>query len=199
MEELTIALQFNANDFKEIYYAGKRERNVLTSRQTKGPLRLTLTLSGLSVMLYPAANKAQQATTIFLFVICCLLTAASLVYCIVVVTRFYMRVSGINVYLKSLSKYRSFNLHLGDKTIELAFDEELTIDRWENIKRMVAKPSYVQLQFEPGNSLSFPKKSMTEEQFAKLQEFVKEKIRQDRPIAPLNSETPPSASPAKPY
>ncbi len=77
-----------------------------------------------------------------------------------------------------MSLYKNYEIGLTEKSIEVTFDSSSTIDNWDVFKMVQIENDYITLSKKDEElNYIFPAKSMTEEKFATLEEFIRTKVK----------------------
>jgi hypothetical protein len=174
MEEIVIELTFRKEDFEEIYFADGNK----------------------NIFLYPPARK-------FLFIIIALIIFWWIIYflsinfpiinwllfaiivVIIICACYYLRIAfkyiswknKVVKHITEISKFKYFKIILKQNSFEYNQDDDIKIEKWENIKSSRILNNSIFLVLDNQENYLFPSKSMKPEEYEKFKDFIKEKTK----------------------
>jgi hypothetical protein len=173
MTDIIINLIFRKNDFAEIYYS-KSNQNIFVYPPTKRIILRTLLIATLSIAIYFfSINHPILSWLLFFGII-------GVVICIyqlfVYGSKYLLWKKNVDNYLKKLSGIKNFKIILKLNSFEYIQDDEVVIEKWENIKSSKIQNNYLSIKSNSGEAYLFPAKSMKPEEFEKFIDAIKEKL-----------------------
>lgn len=173
MDELNIKLNFNSQDFWDIYYPNN-QNTLLRNSHT----RRIILYAGISVLvsliIYLISFRFPRYSWLILFTQ--LINVGFFLYATIIAIKFVKRKNNIKTFLKDLSQYSSFYLLLAVNAVEIGMDSKITIDKWSNISSAQLNENYIQIFNKEGPLYIFPAKSMSPDEFNQLKALIKSKV-----------------------
>ncbi|HWY34847.1 MAG TPA: YcxB family protein [Nitrosopumilaceae archaeon] len=176
MDELNIELKNGAETVKALYYTNG-QGNIFTYKRTRWLILRTAGLLLLSIILYFVAINIPVITWIFISIISSAVALASTVNLALNTRKYLNWKKQVKEFLKVLAKYESQWLTLTYSSIEIVNNDKTTIDKWENVKHISVFSDHISIRMDDQALYVFPAKSMEPEQFNKLKEFVKNRMK----------------------
>ena len=171
-DKKTIDLVFRRKDFEEIYFRNN-QGNIYFGPNIKVPfLLLCIVVVTFLFALYHSISEDRYIVFTVISFFCLLLVGYSYSR---QANQVWKWKKSINSYLNDLSLFKSHKIILTDTSFCLNQDAEETIEKWSEIKKAILKEDYIYLY--GSQSYFFPRKSMTEEDYKRLWDIVKDKIR----------------------
>jgi peptidoglycan biosynthesis protein MviN/MurJ (putative lipid II flippase) len=174
MDDFTIELKYNLEHFKEIYYQNGQGA-IMTNDDTKTAVLITIFFILVTIVFYCVGLKFESLS--WLVVLGVISIAGSIVYASITLYAYWKWKNQIKRFLKKLGEYKFQMLSVTSNAIEIILDKESTIGRWDEIKATVLTPQYIVLKSAHGFLSMFPAKSMRVDEFDRLTEFVKNKVK----------------------
>jgi hypothetical protein len=175
MEELKIKLNYNPDHFKEIYYRNG-QGNIFTHKPFRNVIFIPVLLLLVTIVLYFLSFKFPQIS--WTIGLCLAFIFVTGIYATISIVKYMKWKKGIETNLKGLSDYKSYNLTISSGAIEFSSDSKITIDKWDNLKSVLIEDEYIFLRYENEAAYMFPAKSMSMDEYEKLKEIIKIKIKQ---------------------
>jgi hypothetical protein len=174
MEEFNIHLTYNPDHFREIYYRNG-QGNIFTHKSFRNAIIIPIVLLVITAIIYLISNKFPGIS--WLIGVGLVVILGATVYAIIAIIKYTRWKASTEAYLKELSQYKSYNLSVTANAIEVALDSKIVIEKWENIKSAIIETDYMLLRNQSGPAYIFPAKAMKTDEFEKLKEFIKIKIK----------------------
>lgn len=173
MEELKIQLTYNPDYFREIYYKNG-QGSILTYKPVRKFIIAIVALTIATVIIYFLSYKFPGIS--WLIVVGLVAIFIKVAYAIIPITTYAKWKTNIETYLKEVSQYKSYSLAVTAHTIEVALDSKISIEKWDNIKSANIENDHIILRGD--TSYIFPARTMKPEEFEKLKEICKMKMKQ---------------------
>jgi len=173
MEELKIELTYNPDHFREIYYQNG-QGGILTYRPTRNAITYLITFTLLTAVIFVASYEWPGISWLIMLGLLAILIAG--IYAFIVISNYQKWKNNAEVYLKDLAQYKLYILHLTTNAIEIVLDTKTFIQKWDNINAAQIYDTYIKLSGSDVPDFLFPAKSMRQDEFEKLKDFIKNKI-----------------------
>lgn len=176
MEELKIELKYNPQDFREIYYQNG-QGSVFTYKPTQTAIIYFLSIVLFICIIYFVSYQRPYMSWLLVFALIILLI--TIIHGVIIITKYLRWKAATKNFIRELSRYKSFNIHLTSSAIEFTQDSKITIDKWDSIQSVSIFENY--LMMFKGTELAYfiPEKSMKPDEFIKLKNFITLKIKEE--------------------
>jgi len=174
MDEIKIQLKYNPDFFRELYYKNG-QGSIFTYDATKKPIFISSFFITMTIILYFISLRNSSLS--WLLVIGSLAILFCLVYTSIVIVKYQRWKNNIEQYLQKLSPDDIYALNLTERSVEVVIGSSITIETWDVFKKVHIESDYLSLQKEKETAYIFPAKSMNENDFKTLSDFVREKIK----------------------
>ena len=177
MNELKIELKDGYKALKEIYYQNG-QGSIFTFSWTKKPIIVSSIFVTLTVTFYFIALLYPDTGWIVLMILCALISFTGIIFIITRGKRYFTWKNSIEKYLEEVRKYETHSLMLSANTFELSNSDETFIEKWERIQSVSINRVFISIK-SIDHSYILPEKSMTSDQYIKVQDFIKQRMNED--------------------
>lgn len=174
MEDLEIELKYDPHHFRELYYKNG-EGSVFTARATKKPIWIIIFLIAATIIIYGLSFRFERLSLFIIYAI--MGTIAVIIYAYEPINFYLKWKKDIEGYLKEMSKYKNWAISLTEHSFEMDYDSETVIETWDKISSVHITDLYVAFAGGNGQPYLFPAKSMKKDDYNRLREFVRHKIK----------------------
>lgn len=173
MEPYVINLHFDRKHFEDFYFKDGHEK-LFFSPTVKKDSKLALVCFGIfiTVGVYHLITQ-QHIGALIVSAVVLLISLIQLGRNLYVVLKWKKSVKD---YLDEVSTYKSNKIILTEQTFTLVRDEHETIVKWSSFKRLDITPLMV--SFIGETSFAIPQRAMSESEYKRFYEIIKEKIGQ---------------------
>ena len=175
MEKLEIQLIFNIDHFREIYYQNG-QGNIFKNSLTRNAIAIPIILMVITAVFYLFSFRIPEIS--WLVGLGFIVIFSTGVYAIIAIIKYKKWKSQIETFLKDIGQHEIYKISITENAIELILGSTTTIDKWEIIKSARIEKNYIFLYKQEGPLFLFASKSMKDEEFEKLKEFVIRKVKQ---------------------
>ncbi|OJV36107.1 MAG: hypothetical protein BGO29_16225 [Bacteroidales bacterium 36-12] len=148
---------------KEIFFFGPETKND------------SIAIIILAVLLFSTkSNSSFQSTNWALFYFLLLIEIALIIKLTIKIVNLLKWKKSINEYLDFVANHKTFKLIAAENTITIKLDENVTQEKWNEIKGCEINNEFISIKSNYDYFL--PKKSMTEIEFESLKNILSEKI-----------------------
>lgn len=173
MEELTIKLRYDPAHIKEIYYRNG-QGSMLTYKPTRKVVIVLLVILLLTAIMYFFTYQSPVLRWIPILGIIALVVAA--IKGSKVIGDYQKWKKQTEKYLEDLGRYSSYSIRVTLNAFEMLMDESTFIEKWENIRSLEINDSYIVLYKTADSTYLLPARSMRQNEFESLKDFIRNKI-----------------------
>lgn len=168
---LEINLNFKRKFFEEIYFKNNKG-NLFFGPETK---TFTIALIILTIILiFTKSNSSFQSTNWALFYFLLLLEIVVIINLIIRIVNILKWKKSVKEYLDFVSNHKSFKLIADENTITIKLDENITKEKWSEIKGCEINEEFISIKSNYDYFL--PKKAMSKIEYENLKYIISEKI-----------------------
>jgi len=171
--ELTNAL----HSVRAIYYTDGKG-SLFTYKPTRNSLLILAVLLLLICPLY-LLSLSDSISLVVLMVITVIIAIFYLVVFLIRARNYLIWRRNVEDMLQKMAKCEKYSLKLFPNTLEVTRDEEMILEKWDNLTKVSIFDNYILLDWVSGAWYIFPAASMEDAQFARLKEIVHEKMNRD--------------------
>ncbi len=170
--ELKTILNFNRQDFEEIYFK-ENQGSLFFSPLTRAKTATSFILG--IILLFTYSNSSLTSSNWGFFYVFLLIFILSAVHLLLNVHQVLKWKQSVIKYLNVISKFTSHELLVNDSYLALIQDGNETIVRWSEFKKVELGEDFIRI--EGSIDFLFPRKSMSESNFLILKELIRNNIK----------------------
>jgi hypothetical protein len=173
MEELTIKLAYDPAHIKEIYYRNG-QGSMFTYQPTRKVLTILFIILLLTAIVYFFTYQSPTLRWVSVLGIIALVVAGIKGSKVIGVYQKWKKQT--DKYVEDMGRYKSYSIRLTLHAFEMLMDENTFIEKWENIRSLEINDSYIVLYKTADSTYLLPAKSMRQNEFESLKDFIRNKI-----------------------
>lgn len=168
---LEIDLNFDRRFFEEIYYKNNNG-NIFFNPQTKNYTIAVLILT--LALVLTRSNYSIQSNNWGMFYFTLLLEIVAVINLIIRIISIIKWKKSIKKYLDFVASHKKFKLIADENTITIMLDENITKEKWTELKSCEINDNYISIASKYDYFL--PKKAMSETEYQNLKNIITKKI-----------------------